>query len=279
MYTLSKKIRSGLLMEQVIAALPQGRELGGWQVADCAKAAGFRVLGNGAFGAAVMGADPDIVIKVCARVESDSYPVFAEWAADNSHPNLVQIYHTYWNEDRTLFMAALERLNPSPAIYADDEFGDYLPALQYYSECGVSDRGVPLRFRELRDLMRHVVLEFAEWGQLDMHGGNFLCREDGTVVLTDPIGELYMDNRPIPAHPPIQREFIFDHAELEQGFVVNKADREYLDEVAQQLPPLPEGSRVRLRAVMNPELRVDMSAALFLANMHAEWNQIIQGNK
>lgn len=199
---LPRKIRAGLLMEQLIAVMQD--RMDPYECRVAAQKAGFRVLGNGSFGMAVQGADEDIVIKVAYKADEDGYPAFAEWAKTQDHPNLIRVYHTYWHSP-SVFMAAVEVLSPEPFMFDNrGDFNEYdFNSLQDWSHNPTSLAPPGLEFyRPVAELMCTVRDLYGDDYHIDMHGGNFLMRPDcGTMVMSDPISTArnLSYNQPAPA--------------------------------------------------------------------------------
>lgn len=134
---------------------------------EALKAAGFKVLGAGFYGFVVAGpAGSEFVVKVCID-SNDGYPMYAKWAKANPMPGIIPV----WIAERitdTCFVAVLPRLK------------DMEDCNQKYQPYAVA--------------AREAVFDALEgFANEDLHDGNWLQCEDGTIVISDPFSGLYVD--------------------------------------------------------------------------------------
>lgn len=175
-----------------------------------ANAMGTKVLGNGAFGRVIQSPNPNIIYKVFEK--DDAYLTFIDYA--RKHPNvhfpkilkiksMTSFFKRYEVQADKFYVVAIEKLYPissvnyagflagfvglkdltrKPMMLPDGNFNNQAltgydilkdhPELQ-----SLWDAGQLIR----KDLMK---IRGMSW---DLHRGNFMQREDGTVVITDPI--------------------------------------------------------------------------------------------
>lgn len=155
---------------------------------------GYRVLGAGAYSSVLCKGNSNRVIKVSRR--PDSWLDYVVWAAKKGHMGknapMVYSFHRF-NEGSgdEFYVAVVERMKrtiselPYGEQRASKLFGHLTTAM--YGRVGsehdalAADDMQPgcLRFAiEFKLHFRH---------DLDLHAGNFMIREDGSVVCTDPI--------------------------------------------------------------------------------------------
>lgn len=187
------------------------RELISWL-----RSKGFRRLGGGVFSAAYGKPGHKRIVKISKR-EDKCWIQFANWAMRlTANPYIPNIYWfkpykgTRKGKQETFFVTLIERLRPftignikridDPVIVAallrygywvegeQDELEDHLDALGY----GTSTRTVQ---RILKQYSNHkfvqTIKRFERFGgpecSSDIHSGNLMLRDDGTLVITDPL--------------------------------------------------------------------------------------------
>jgi hypothetical protein len=166
-------INAGLYADRIVEvvlkwqAANEGREQNRHDCKTALKAAGFSVLGAGFYGFVIAGpADTEFVVKVCIDA-NDGYPMYAKWAKANPMPGIIPV----WLAERitdTCFVAVLPRLKD----------------MENYSE----------KYKPYAEAARNAVFEALEgFANEDLHDGNWLQCEDGTVVISDPFAGLYVD--------------------------------------------------------------------------------------
>jgi len=174
-------------------------------------AAGWKPWGQGVY-ATVFGKDSEpFVIRVSSSAKYDGWLPYARWAKRaRVNPRcryrhlLPVIGDIYVMPDDQGFVAVMEKLeSPRKSIFTMNEFTRKLYHLQelvsYLARPGVP-KELPVKRRRVREnfseawvlLLERVVRLSKETGEdLDVHGGNIMCRdvERGmdTLVLTDPL--------------------------------------------------------------------------------------------
>ena len=153
--------------------------------------AGFVFVGAGCFGMVVQHETcPDVVFKISARL-NDAYGAFALYARDcagNPHLPVIydiqtghgcmvvaleELYRVYWCGDLAGVDYAM-----SEAAYAGasgERFPDFytLPEYDWYGGA--------------IDCAYEIGCYFSGVASVDMHGENIMQRDDGTLVITDPV--------------------------------------------------------------------------------------------
>jgi len=166
-------INAGLYADRIVEvvlkwqAANEGREQSRHDCKTALKAAGFSVLGAGFYGFVIAGpADTEFVVKVCIDA-NDGYPMYAKWAKANPMPGIIPVWLAERITDKC-FVAVLPRLK---------DMEDYNQKYQPYAVAA-----------------REAVFEALEgFANEDLHDGNWLQCEDGTIVISDPFAGLYVD--------------------------------------------------------------------------------------
>lgn len=164
-------VDAGLFAERVLGIiedLPQYLSIGKL------RQAGIVVLGSGCFGSALLSPCGGFVLKVCWQ-EFDGYPIYARWAKANPGPHIPAIFYTA--QVGKTFVAAmplLAELNPEQEeeVTRQRQRGLYVAPSEHDTE--------------LSKAIRRVSNELGDLCTLDMHCGNFLADQNGTIYITDP---------------------------------------------------------------------------------------------
>lgn len=171
----------------------------------------FKILGGGALGTVLQGPDPNFVYKVVEK--DDAYLSFVNFAM--KHPNvhyprffkvkpLTAFYARYKIQPNKFTVIKLEKLQPLP-----EGTGSFVSQL---SEVRRLETATPTNLPNGRtnyeDLSFYELAETRPWivtlwnairavqksramkGEHDFHPGNFMQRQDGTVVITDPVKDM-----------------------------------------------------------------------------------------
>lgn len=164
-------VDAGLFAERVLCIiedLPQHLSLGKLL------RSGIVVLGSGCFGSALLSPCGDFVLKVCWQ-EYDGYPIYARWAKANPGPHIPAIFYTA--QIGNTFVAAM----PLLAELSPDQEAEVLVQRQRGLYCAPRADDT-----ELAKAIRLVRNELGDFCNLDMHCGNFLADQNGTIYITDP---------------------------------------------------------------------------------------------
>ena len=164
-------VDAGLFAERVLGIiedLPQHMSI------DKLRRAGIVVLGSGCFGSALLSPCGGFVLKVCWQ-EYDGYPIYARWAKANPGPHIPAIFYTA--QIGKTFVAAM----PLLAELSPAQEREVLEQRQrgFMSQ---SDHDT-----ELSKAIRLVCDELGDFCTIDMHNGNFLADQNGTIYITDPL--------------------------------------------------------------------------------------------
>ena len=181
----------------------------------------LRVLGQGAFGHVLSTKDPNTVVKVFET--DDAYMSFVEYIQQNPNPHYPRIvksprlmttfYKRYDLQPDKFTVLALERLVPLSDHMAqfvadvanardlhDKPFklpngrmngGDYnyddddIDPGVTFRELSRDYPWIPTFWEAVRQLFRSGIVK----GNIDMHPGNFMARQDGTIVIIDPVSD------------------------------------------------------------------------------------------
>jgi hypothetical protein len=159
------------------------------------KRRGYRTLGAGCFSTVLAKGKSDRVIKVNRR--PDGWLDYVLWAAERGHmgKNAPMVYSfKRFNEgtDDEFYVAVVERCKNT----VDDLYPQNKRVTELFSSLTSGMRG---RVGSERDALKaddmqpgslRFAIEFRlefNGGGLDLHSGNFMVREDGSLVCTDPI--------------------------------------------------------------------------------------------
>lgn len=171
----------------------------------------FRILGSGALGTVLQGPDPNTVYKVVEQ--DDAYLSFVNFAMKNPNPHyphfkkvktLTAFYARYNVQPNKFTVIKLEKLIPLPedsGVFASDladvELGlesatpTYLPNGRInehdltYAELAETRPWIISLWYAIRAIQKSKLIK----GAPDLHPGNFMQRQDGTVVIIDPVAD------------------------------------------------------------------------------------------
>ena len=173
---------------------------------------GTKVLGSGgAFGKVIQSHNPDIVYKVFER--DDAYLAFIRFIQRVPSIHFPKIYKIkkmtsffkrYEVQEDKFYVVALERLNemtdePFNALFVTNLLGLHSPhdPTRYLPNGYPNEGGIPAitflnRYPQLKSLwtaalkIRGMMRDFSDFGW-DVHRGNLMQRDDGTIVIIDPV--------------------------------------------------------------------------------------------
>lgn len=147
---------------------------------------GFRYIGSGAYSSVYWKEGSDKVIKIGRRPEQDGWPVFALWANDNGFGGSFAPKLYSYKRYGTFYVASMEKLKA--ISYTDDKEASVFyrmaeMALLYKNDvatevCDLLDSRWKTFYTLFSKDFRTI--------DLDWHGGNLMCREDGSFVIADP---------------------------------------------------------------------------------------------
>lgn len=170
---------------------------------------GYTFLGEGHFSTVVSHWEcPGVVFKLCTR-EHDAYLSYALWVREVKARAVSEPWHKHLPEVYSLnvvhggYVAVLECLEPvdiwdsDTTGIPDGRGGQVYPLDMCHAQCGI---GYLNRFKgdvvyaDLLDTTRpeyvagQKILEyFRGAARIDLHSENMMCRQDGTLVITDPV--------------------------------------------------------------------------------------------
>lgn len=155
------------------------------------RAANFIQLGSGNYGSAWEHKDVDgWVIKVCGRVDGDSYPAYAFWGAANPMPGVPEFKHPTFSPQHDVFMVMLPRYDQYSYGSNDSSFDSHKNQAERACYGYVTDwHGRPLN-QDIPVVRAGIAAGqfFGDLVQWDLHSGNFMIdRELDILVMTDPI--------------------------------------------------------------------------------------------
>ncbi len=191
-------INAGLYADRIVEvvlkwqAANEGNEQNRQACRSALAAAGFKVLGAGFYGFVVEGpAGSEFVVKVCID-SNDGYPMYAKWAKANPMPGIIPV----WIAERI----------------TDTCFVAVLPRLKDMEDCNQKYQPYAVAAREA------VFDALGGFANEDLHNGNWLQCEDGTIVISDPFSGLYVDSEKAEStaqrgayKPPLRDQFdMFD---------------------------------------------------------------------
>lgn len=227
-----------------------------------AESTGFKVLGEGAYGSALLLPDGN-VLKMC-RKRDDGYPVYALWASRNPGPGIPDIYWCQRVAD-DLFFAAMPRYQE---LSRDD--GDRVAELR--------DRGLKEGATTKSYLGRAVASVVEALGQYcykDMHTGNFLyCPTTGEYKLTDPFSALHgeqgaiealITGRAVPSMPQIVQQQALPLSMVALQVIFRHNNRE-----------IPAMLQRELDAIAGGEERIDANVKMLYADAgNSSWHHSV----
>jgi hypothetical protein len=164
-------VDAGLFAERVLGII---EDLPQYLSIDKLRQAGIVVLGSGCFGSALLSPCGGFVLKVCWQ-EFDGYPIYARWAKANPGPHIPAIFYTA--QIGKTFVAAM----PLLAELSTDQEIEVLEQRTRGLHNAPDDADT-----ELAKAIRRVKWELGDLCSLDMHTGNFLADQNGTIYITDP---------------------------------------------------------------------------------------------
>jgi len=133
----------------------------------------FEFLGSGLYSDVFAPAGSDRVIKVCRQC--DDWPKYIFWATKHGYAGLhaPKVHSFRFIEDgrHSFYIASMERLYP-----LTDDARELRREVLWNS----SKRAAPFH-----TFIKKLQQEFPQAD--DLHDGNWLCRKDGALVLTDPL--------------------------------------------------------------------------------------------
>lgn len=147
-------------------------------------------LGRGLFSTVLASAQSDRVVKIC-QGHHDSWPDYVIWATKMGYAGTLapKVYSLHMLNRG--YIAIMERLIP---IGRGNETGiSYKCALAWGEYCWQRRTQVTPQFAELHNFIGKIADTFGG-GQgccgiadLDLHDRNIMCRNDGSLVITDPV--------------------------------------------------------------------------------------------
>lgn len=157
---------------------------------------GYVQLGAGAFSTVVSKPGSDRVIKVSRK--PDQWLDFVVWATKAGHAGgfapKVYSFRRIEGKYGEFYVAVVERLEGTVAAFESQNRKAYMAHHQIAcfiyggwtaekaGDAAKADRNFPGALRFAVEFKSHFVS-----APLDLHGGNFMVRKDGTLVLTDPL--------------------------------------------------------------------------------------------
>lgn len=146
---------------------------------------GYVWLGSGYYSCVLGKEGSDRVIKICRDIDGGSWFNYILWANANGYAGTYAPVVYSWKVYNDKFgVAVMERLKG--VEHEDDSY--VLPMIveasaKYDNKMAhkMLDFASPGMAKFVQDLKE------AKLGRLDLHGGNFMARNDGTLVATDPI--------------------------------------------------------------------------------------------
>jgi hypothetical protein len=159
--------------------------------------AGFHCLGSGNYGSAWSHKDvKGWCIKVCGRVDGDSYPAYVHWAMANPMPGVPEFKFATFSPQHDVFMVMLPqyleyecaeyRCNADPAAtrFDRDFFSAKAACYGRVQDCHdrpLNDAPVTLAGIKAGEF-------FGDLVQWDLHDGNFMIDDElDILIMTDPI--------------------------------------------------------------------------------------------
>lgn len=166
------------------------------------KRRGFERLGKGYFSAAYAKPGSPFVVKVFhGESNLDPWPLYAEWCWNNPGPFKPVIRALKWHGEGSFYVAVMERLLITVDELADGsirkrrepcaEAAALRKALVSKYNGGVARVMMELQKLKLNDVAAFVAevnITFPDQ-YLDIHGANWMYREDGSLVLIDPFSD------------------------------------------------------------------------------------------
>lgn len=156
------------------------------------EAKGWKALGSGAFSTVLAKGESTRVLKVTRR--PDGWINYIKWANDNGYagtfaPKVFSYKYIQGKEGNNFSIASMERL-PSTLGHLKYTHDAHVvesllhPAANDNQLAGtLLDLAVP-GLREFNQKLRDT------FGHLDLHGGNFMVRDSGELVFTDPVSSV-----------------------------------------------------------------------------------------
>lgn len=146
-------------------------------------------LGSGLYSSVYSAPKSDRVIKVC-RGPHDSWPDYVIWATKNGYAGTLapKIYSMHFIENG--YVATMERLNPIDTnndlgIKADQDWHDYCRQRRT-NTVSKNNAGLHDFITKIREVFSGSHGSCAVNG-LDLHPANVMVRNDGSLVITDPV--------------------------------------------------------------------------------------------
>lgn len=151
---------------------------------------GYKYLGSGAY-STVMGKEgSDKVLKILRQPDDDGWLPYVKWASVNGYAGnfapKVYSYKYIKGRGENFALASMERLEDTKlhglkvvANLADN------------STCNddqTAKKALDVVTPGLSDFMAHLIKEFpVKESHIDLHGGNFMARKNGSIVVVDPV--------------------------------------------------------------------------------------------
>lgn len=162
------------------------------------KKKGFVELGKGYYSTVLSHPKSDRVIKVMNKTEEDGWLSYIRWAAKEGYTgtHAPKVYSYKWiktkgNTEQTGFgVAVMERLEKTVGMCRRREDTRFLREAFDYAMEGNSLATQLLEQRCPGMTRFGILLKEKFSGHLDMHGGNYMVRKDGTLVVTDPVSSM-----------------------------------------------------------------------------------------
>lgn len=162
------------------------------------EAKGWTTLGSGAFSTVLAKGESKKVIKVIRR--QDGWIQYIKWANDNGYAGTfapkVYSYKQVKGKDHDFAIASMERL---PSTLGRLKYSHDAHVVESLLHPAANDNQLA---RTLLDLAVPGLREFNQklrdkFSGLDLHGGNFMVRDNGELVFTDPVSSV--EDEDIPA--------------------------------------------------------------------------------
>ena len=152
---------------------------------------GFKKLGQGAFSVVLAKPDSKRVIKVTRRIEDDGWIDYIKWADKKGYTGSfapkVYSYKYIKGRERDFAISSMERMKSSLGSVGYQHDATVLWDLIHKA---TNDNQLATRLLNIavpgldqfnKDLRK-------TFGALDLHSGNLMVRENGSLVFTDPVG-------------------------------------------------------------------------------------------
>lgn len=205
--------------------------------------AGFCQLGSGNYGSAWNHPSVDgWCIKICGRVDGDSYPAYVYWAMANPMPGVPEFKFATFSQQHDVFMVMLPQYQPFECkafcggvpTHHDEDF--FSAKACCHGHASTYDGKTP-NHSPVAEAARLACDFFSDHVQWDLHDGNFMIDpETDLLIMTDPIHQghnNFLISRVSGRDPVVQswgRQLKLDIGGVPRNEFMN-------------LPPLPVGMR------------------------------------